>query len=508
MQNEQDLPIDIHSNKLLDWLISRRQCKQDWQKDIKVVREKINKAIQDMPAVDEIMKLLSGTYINYFHCVRIVELLKETDSGKRNIFGQYSSQKMKDWQEIIKLYEKDSIFLAEAAQMLIRNVNYEVPSMKKQIAKCQQLQEECERKQADYIRNSNECKERYQNECKQLGIEGKNIKAELLSLVSELPFTYEKIASSVTDLHDVYQFYSATREFILGRKVENVLSTVFHLMARGNTTVFEFETGNIPLKVEEPQLQLAIEVEKNSKIAQLSEAIDFGDDDDVIDFGIEVASESEGIDFGTNDGNGGSSSSSNPIDWEIVVETNGDSADVLDVNSNVARGDKALTLLDNPSTRNLILDELSELKAFLMQRLQEMQSEGDFLSSNLQTAPLSLQLQTKESIVVMLSTVNQMLSSLTNVKMQNLQLVRSSPRFVDRLVESLEQKQSLTNKMLQSAEAVALRRDQTYEEQMLLEPKVEIVVTRTRELQKQIEKDISKRYKNRPVNIMGGVNTL
>ena len=31
-------------------------------------------------------------------------------------------------------------FSAETAQMLARNVNYEVPALKKQIAKCQQIQ--------------------------------------------------------------------------------------------------------------------------------------------------------------------------------------------------------------------------------------------------------------------------------------------------------------------------------------------------------------------------------
>ena len=33
--------------------------------------------------------------INYFHCLRIVELLKDTEKGSKNIFGMYSSQRMK-----------------------------------------------------------------------------------------------------------------------------------------------------------------------------------------------------------------------------------------------------------------------------------------------------------------------------------------------------------------------------------------------------------------------------
>lgn len=78
--------------------------------------------------------------INYFHCQKIIEILKETEANSKNIFGSYRSQRMKDWQEIVHLYEKDNVYLAEAAQMLIRNVNYEVPGLKKQIAKCEQIQ--------------------------------------------------------------------------------------------------------------------------------------------------------------------------------------------------------------------------------------------------------------------------------------------------------------------------------------------------------------------------------
>ena len=49
--------------------------------------------------------------INYFHCLRIVEILKETEAASKNLFGRYSSQRMKDWQEIVRLYEKDGVYL-------------------------------------------------------------------------------------------------------------------------------------------------------------------------------------------------------------------------------------------------------------------------------------------------------------------------------------------------------------------------------------------------------------
>lgn len=51
--------------------------------------------------------------INYFHCLRIVELLKETESSTKNIFGTYSSQRMKDWLEIVKSYGKGNIYLGK-----------------------------------------------------------------------------------------------------------------------------------------------------------------------------------------------------------------------------------------------------------------------------------------------------------------------------------------------------------------------------------------------------------
>lgn len=67
------------------------------------------------------------------------------------MFGRYGSQRMKDWQEIVKLYEKDNLYLAEASQMLIRNINYEVPGFKKQIQKLEQMQNVFTKKKKEII---------------------------------------------------------------------------------------------------------------------------------------------------------------------------------------------------------------------------------------------------------------------------------------------------------------------------------------------------------------------
>ena len=88
-----------------------------------------------MPEHPEIRELLSGTNINYFHCLKIVELLKETEKDTKNFFGQYGSQRMTDWREILRMYEKENIYLAEAAQLLIQTVAYELPGFKRQITK-------------------------------------------------------------------------------------------------------------------------------------------------------------------------------------------------------------------------------------------------------------------------------------------------------------------------------------------------------------------------------------
>ena len=109
----------------------------------------------------------------------------------------------------------------------------------------------------------------------------------------------------------------------------------------------------------------------------------------------------------------------------------------------VARDDEALSILDNRRTRTIIIDELEELAGFLTQRLCETESESikfSIGSGNQNHDPQTLR--------HMLSTVDSLTSALTEVRMQQLQMIRDSPEFADRLADTLKQKHKLKHKVV------------------------------------------------------------
>ncbi|XP_003961131.1 CDK5 regulatory subunit-associated protein 3 [Takifugu rubripes] len=502
MDNIQNLPIDIQTSKLLDWLVDRRHCNLKWQNAVKNIREKINAAIQDMPENEEIKQLLSGSYIHYFHCLRIVEILKGTESSSKNIFGRYSSQRMKDWQDIVSLYETDNVYLAELASLLIRNVTYEGPALRRQLAKVQQLQQELSRREVECQSSAASMRERYYAACKQYGITGDNVTREIQALVKDLPVVLEGVGKDAMKLEKQIQLYSAFTEFVCGWS-EGVLPLLTFVQKRGNTTFYEWRTGKTPTVVEKPV------VEEAPADAITEDTIDWGDFgkssgsqdtasaikvEDEIDWGISLEPATEdasitGIDWGDSEA---------PPDKIEIVDAG------TDCPEGVAKGEDALTMLENPQSRSQFIDELTELEAFLTQRLSEMGQEEDVVAmSQFQLAPPIILSQSCKKIQEMLSEVQGLLGRLTTHQMQQLFMIQASPRYVERVSDALRQKMKQADILVLKGTRMVEKRQEALEEQARLEPRIDLLAGCTRELQKLIEVDISKRYNKRPVNLMG-----
>eukprot|EP00163_Fabomonas_tropica_P016456 TRINITY_DN2950_c0_g2_i1.p1 TRINITY_DN2950_c0_g2~~TRINITY_DN2950_c0_g2_i1.p1 ORF type:complete len:118 (+),score=6.65 TRINITY_DN2950_c0_g2_i1:252-605(+) len=70
------LPIDIRFDKLVDWLQERGKLRADYGKVVKQIRLKINAALTTMPDIPQVIDLIKDTYLNYYHAVQILDLLK------------------------------------------------------------------------------------------------------------------------------------------------------------------------------------------------------------------------------------------------------------------------------------------------------------------------------------------------------------------------------------------------------------------------------------------------
>lgn len=306
------------------------------------------------------------TDIHYFHCLQIIEILKTTEADTKSVFGRYGSQRMKDWQEIARLYERDNIYLGEAAQILVRNVNYELPGVKKQIAKFEQLIDEALKKIQDQTATESVLNAQRAALCQKLGIKGDNLRDEFIEKLKDLPNMYEEIAALAKKLSQATQIYGKAS------KNPECLPVLRHVIEKGNTTTYEYVHHEAPLSVEEPpiEIKLTVDLGGGAGAGNAGNEIDFGDGNageidfgNDIDFGgiesgNEVTLETGDIDWGIDEPN------ADEINFDISLKDSGITIESSGMEGGVARNKDALSILDNPIYREQFLDELFEVNLF------------------------------------------------------------------------------------------------------------------------------------------------
>ncbi|KAK6941900.1 CDK5 regulatory subunit-associated protein 3 [Dillenia turbinata] len=546
MQNQDDirnLPIDIAFARLGEWLVDRKRIPADWRKRAAAVKAKISTAFSSLPKeIDPYFQTLDPEEIGYLETRKIYDILLKATPETRNIFGRLSGA-AGVWEAIVYAYEKDHIFLGEAALVMVQNVNYEIPYHKKQLQKVHQQLAELDRKEVDIKRNAALSATKYAEACQEHGLQGKDVRLELLETAKSLPAIFSKIlevlgGESMSRAMDYYSNFVRDAHTEKDKSFQAVLTNLRDLCEIPPS--LEVSAG--------PDVLESLGVQSNFVAGEMDVTADN------IDWDITVDSSQIDWDIGTveetdDSGNGFGSyeivnandilqSSQNDaiepnqlppeisvseISWDISVENPqvevnedtltpnpGMEAQVPLAGVTKPSETKNRSQLLDPEYRNKILDDLFEMKAFLHQRLMELKNEESLsLQHQVQAvAPFVLQQYNPDAIQSMLSEVSSAISWLTNRKTRDLIMILNSKRFLDRLVNTLEEKKHHEVKLKEGLKDLSTKRMELQNSLTSTWPKQEAAVAKTRELKKLCESTLSSMFDGRPVNIIGEINTL
>ncbi|KAL7071791.1 hypothetical protein ACQ4LE_008357 [Meloidogyne hapla] len=492
-----NLPIDIHSNKLLDWLISRRHCPKNWQSNFDEIRQKISNSIKDMPENEQIIKILNGgQFINYFHCKEILKILYETEKDTKNIFGFYSSQRIKDWKEIISLYENENVYLGEAANFLQRYVQYEVPSLRRQIAKAESGIKEAERKQHDYAKLATESNRLFHQELAKWGLD-KNIDDQKEQL-ENLHYNLMLIAGSqpkaeILKIEEIKKaldyFWCFSKQ--IGQETNDMFPLLLFLTKDLNRSVsdisvYEWKYGKKPDVLLPPAL---IEIQK-VETREENDEIDFCDDFDVAE-----------IDFCTN---------GDSDEGIQIISSDGIDGDNVDSTILTAKGEEALQLLEHPLNCGTFLDELTILIGFLHFRIKDecsIDGNAQIYLSGISQKEITKNINLSE-LKCWLLTLQNIFNELGDTQRLQLLRLRTSKNFVNEICYKIEQKKRLELKYFQLQQLSIEKQKQYLKEIKKANIYLKEIIEATKQLQENLEKDISNKYNGREVYIMGEINAV
>lgn len=382
---------------------------------------------------------------------------------------------------MLKDYERNSLYIGEAAQIFTRNVTYEIPNIKKQIAQLERMSDEAQKKSVDAVKSENILRSEYNAACLQLGIKGDNIKAELVEKLRDLPKLQEDVAKKIPDLSKALDL------FVNFSNNPHSLPIIRHIIKSGNTTVYEYKYSEVPLQIKEPKLPFSLDDEDPQLDFGENQEIDFGGE---VDFGDDLAANAGevNLDVGEIDwgaGDGEVNFDNQDVNFDISLEESGIVVEDAGMTGGIAKDDEAFTLLDSPSYRDTILDEIYELEAFLKIRLYELANSDKVHIISMSLLDGFTDHDTK-TIAQMLSVVSAILASLTDTLIQQLYQIKHSSKHVDILTNKLRQKLKAIDKLQTNQKLLKEKSIDLRKQSVDMRPSLDKLLEQTRGLQKNV----------------------
>jgi len=462
--DEADLPIDIHLSKLLEWLISRRHCPRTWQKNI--------------PKIENLEAN------NYWE---VTEYVKEKQYKENS--GRFTSNltetEEKEWkfiQKILKEYGTNNTFLAETASLLSRLVHYEVPATKKQISNLLNEREENLNRISSLQKNLDNATESFNRTCLEFGIDlatssdiHQDAKRQLQRMAYKLPTYSDQITSVIISnsgiLKELLALYKTTEKLNLLKILDNDSLLEFTVDDKVKTAIPDF-----------------FQTEIKSTGDGIEEEIDWS-----------AYIEEEDIEKTSHP-----STSSQKSAWDMTEEalqhsethTNG----FVKIDTNT--GDRSKLIFLNGSFRDIILTEIEELRSFL-------NSKHDFNKSTT-IAMLSIDYDeiSEENFARYISALDEIKCAMEDENFIRLIKIVESPIFLDKLAKTFSSKKNLLDKYSLQMDQARNSSESSQKQSVHLKPKLEELSKKCKEMKIFLEKEISKKYDGRRVNLMGQYNFI
>jgi len=546
--------LTVQCAKLHEWLLARRAIPENYAHLLLGVEAKVNDALME-PVVDECAKALIAQHrdsMTYFATRDIYDAVAKSPEGQAKSFlGTHTHPGPAKWKAAMDAYRRKNLRWASAARLLIQNVNYEIPALKKHAAACERQCGDCSQRQQELVRAEANAKARYQDLLRVFSIDGFDPRRELRAhAAAGLPRLHEEVAKLLqASGEDLAKYYQAFAEHVTGGggPLEELLPMLRAFTQKGNVPVEDIERM-VPalglLRQEDAatgQRRKTDLLESTASAGQAASSLDagllstddvdrdalraVGGDDGGVDGGIdwgggikwefEVTEEggsttAMGQSGGGIDGDGGldngvSTTAALPaevivdgggIDWGSIsfegVELGGVVAECgegRETNSDVGSA-ASHTVLDDPHARELLFQDIAEVGAFLQTRCVEMDSS----TSCDDQGPLDAQ-KSMEEMRALMDVTNMAEELLTGKATQRLLLLRSSDHYLEQNVRRVELARAQCSKpVMKRAELEKLKNEQADEARRSYK-QLEELCAATRRYQEELEAELCAHFR-------------
>ena len=496
-------PLDISYNEISTWLANRRKLATDWIKRLREVQSRSAKAFATLPVgfAAQFESCEDGV-VDYPTAKRIRDALAET--AERGYFGGLSGEAA-TWDKIVKSYEKGNLYLGDAGQRILRNVDYEVPFLKKRMDTLDKRAMELTRQKSDCEHRAASSAAAFAKECEALGIGGANWTAE-----------FSGIANRIYDL---------LRKGFDALATESIQTAVAFYRSMSQEL---HETGKASLPIVQQILEKRLEPPSPDRIKDIhastpapssaKEMIGEASGETEVEINWDVAMETLEGDTGLTvemawEEDGG-------INWDIemepVAETSAPSTgpttqprggevdkDVKDDATHTAVPASVLCFVWDPSFRHALLDDLYELQSFLTVR--SLSDASDAVSLTLSEV---LRRYDPSETQQHLTHLRSLLDIFTSETTERYLMLKTSKSYADRLLSDLHKKSHREIEWVKLATQAEQERSTVQTELRQVALQLEHLSRQIQDLKLLVEQDISPLFHNRQINIMGKINAV